>query len=188
MNNKKFKVGDKVLITKPKLDKENYSPEGVCWVSQMDDSIGKIFTIAKIGQTSTSVQLQETVDWYYPLSSLTLVNNEEKKINTLTKNQLLELREKFTCYEWRNSIYEILQDNAIQPDPFTIEQFYINKAIKECTPFQLETLEEYGIVFKKKPEFKEGDFVVVTEFDKTITVDLTIGKVYEIKWRMSLFY
>jgi hypothetical protein len=142
MNNKKFKVGDKVLITKPKLDKENYSLDGIKWVSEMDDNIGKIFT--------------------------------------LTKNQLLKLRDMFSCYAWRNSIYEILQDNAIQPDPFTIEQIYLNKAKNECTPVQLRILEEYGIVFEKEPEFKEGDFVVITEFDKTITVNLTIGKVYEI--------
>ena len=61
-----LKIGDKVRITKP----ENW--EKTCWVEGMNRFIGRVSEIELIYNSGASAGLED-IDYIFPLSSLTLV-------------------------------------------------------------------------------------------------------------------
>lgn len=67
----KLKIGDKVIIIKPK------KTAGTCWREAMRDCIGEISTIRNIDNREATLK---DFKWWFPLSSLTLVEEATEQV------------------------------------------------------------------------------------------------------------
>jgi len=106
------------------------------------------------------------------MKELGLVDVETKE-QTLSRKQLLKLREQFDCPTWKDKIANILTDNLYKEDNFTIPTSSIQLLIKDGTDAQKEAVKELGIIFPKSQQelylenhntsgFKIGDVVKIT--------------------------
>ena len=68
---RKLKIGDKVRITKPEVTK------GTCWIAAMRGCVGEVSIIKNIDNKEATLK---DFDWWFPLSSLTLVEEVTEQV------------------------------------------------------------------------------------------------------------
>jgi hypothetical protein len=72
----KFKVGDKVLITRASTEEE-YNLWGDGWISDMDKYIGSFCVIEAVYEEDNTAYLSNAGDWAYPIFVLKNANEDK---------------------------------------------------------------------------------------------------------------
>lgn len=75
-----FKVGDEVRVTK--IVHSNDSKGGIFWCYDMDDSVGKVFTINYIDSKHYSIKLKEFKygNYLFPVECIVKINHNYDKL------------------------------------------------------------------------------------------------------------
>lgn len=76
---RELKVGDKVRITKPEVTK------GTCWIAAMRGCVGEVSIIKNIDNKEATLK---DFDWWFPLSSLVLVEEVTEQVTEQVAKQI----------------------------------------------------------------------------------------------------
>jgi len=93
-----------------------------------------------------------------PLS--TFLKQIQNMKQTLTRKQLVELHNAFTCTDWRSAIQNLLKQYW-ELDEIEIPQNLIDKLLRDGTSDQKAKVKEYGIVLETPCPYKDGELILV---------------------------
>lgn len=107
---RELKIGDKVRITKPKVT------AGTCWIEAMRGCIGEVSIIRNIDNREATLK---GFKWWFPLSSLILINEATEQPSEQVTEQVTEQVAKQIDWEqrrWEMASKFYLDPNVSNPE------------------------------------------------------------------------